>query len=113
VLLSTPLHASSNFTVSVQLANKRGLKKRFRIDFIQLVSEQLLGILLAFTCVAVGVRSWGVLKIAQPSIDFSRKLWSLAAGISFRNNDKVITFEGAKQVPPTCEFRGSKGNASL
>jgi hypothetical protein len=27
VLLSTPLHASSNFTVSVQLANKRGLKK--------------------------------------------------------------------------------------
>jgi hypothetical protein len=26
VLLST-LHASSNFTVSVQLANKRGLKK--------------------------------------------------------------------------------------
>jgi hypothetical protein len=25
VLLSTPLHASSNFTVSVQLANKRGL----------------------------------------------------------------------------------------
>jgi hypothetical protein len=27
VLLSTPLHASSNFTVSVQLANKRGFKK--------------------------------------------------------------------------------------
>jgi hypothetical protein len=27
VLLSTPLHASSNFTVSVQLANKRGLKQ--------------------------------------------------------------------------------------
>jgi hypothetical protein len=26
VLLSTSLHASSNFTVSVQLANKRGLK---------------------------------------------------------------------------------------
>jgi hypothetical protein len=26
VLLSTPLHASSNFTVYVQLANKRGLK---------------------------------------------------------------------------------------
>jgi hypothetical protein len=26
VLLSTPLHASSNFTVSVQLANKNGLK---------------------------------------------------------------------------------------
>jgi hypothetical protein len=25
VLLSTPLHASSNFTVSVQLANKKGL----------------------------------------------------------------------------------------
>jgi hypothetical protein len=28
VLLSTPLHASSNFTVSVQLANKRGLQKK-------------------------------------------------------------------------------------
>jgi hypothetical protein len=28
VLLSTPLHASSNFTVSVQLANKRGFTKR-------------------------------------------------------------------------------------
>jgi hypothetical protein len=28
VLLSTPLHASSNFTVSVQLANKRGLKQK-------------------------------------------------------------------------------------
>jgi hypothetical protein len=28
VLLSTPLHASSNFTVSVQLANKRGFKKK-------------------------------------------------------------------------------------
>jgi hypothetical protein len=27
VLLSTPLHASSNFTVSVQLANKRGFTK--------------------------------------------------------------------------------------
>jgi hypothetical protein len=26
--LSTPLHASSNFTVSVQLANKRGLKPK-------------------------------------------------------------------------------------
>jgi hypothetical protein len=31
VLLSTPLHASSNFTVSVQLANKRGLKKMKRV----------------------------------------------------------------------------------
>jgi hypothetical protein len=30
VLLSTPLHASSNFTVSLQLANKRGLKKRIQ-----------------------------------------------------------------------------------
>jgi hypothetical protein len=28
VLLSTPLHASSNFTVSVQLANKRGFSKK-------------------------------------------------------------------------------------
>jgi hypothetical protein len=28
VLLSTPLHASSNFTVSVQLANKRGFTKK-------------------------------------------------------------------------------------
>jgi hypothetical protein len=28
VLLSTPLHASSNFTVSVQLANKRGFKQK-------------------------------------------------------------------------------------
>jgi hypothetical protein len=28
VLLSTPLHASSNFTVSVQLANKRGFKNK-------------------------------------------------------------------------------------
>jgi hypothetical protein len=28
VLLSTPLHASSNFTVSVQLANKRGFTKQ-------------------------------------------------------------------------------------
>jgi hypothetical protein len=27
VLLSIPLHASSNFTVSIQLANKRELKK--------------------------------------------------------------------------------------
>jgi hypothetical protein len=27
VLLSTPLHASGTFTVSVQLANKRGLKQ--------------------------------------------------------------------------------------
>jgi hypothetical protein len=30
VLLSTPLHASSNFTVSVQLANKRGFKKEIK-----------------------------------------------------------------------------------
>jgi hypothetical protein len=28
VLLSTPLHVSSNFTVSVQLTNKRGFKKK-------------------------------------------------------------------------------------
>jgi hypothetical protein len=28
VLLSTPLHASSNFRVSVQLANKRGFKPK-------------------------------------------------------------------------------------
>jgi hypothetical protein len=28
VLLGTPLHASSNFTVSVQLANKRGFKQK-------------------------------------------------------------------------------------
>jgi hypothetical protein len=28
VLLSTPLHASSNVTVSVQLANKRGFTKK-------------------------------------------------------------------------------------
>jgi hypothetical protein len=28
VLLSTPLHASSNFTVFVQLANKRGFTKK-------------------------------------------------------------------------------------
>jgi hypothetical protein len=27
VLLSTPLHATSNFTISVQLANKRGFKE--------------------------------------------------------------------------------------
>jgi hypothetical protein len=31
VLLSTPLHASSNFTASVQLANKRGFTKRKKI----------------------------------------------------------------------------------
>jgi hypothetical protein len=30
VLLSTPLHASSNFTVSVQLANKNGLNKKIQ-----------------------------------------------------------------------------------
>jgi hypothetical protein len=34
VLLSTPLHASSNFTVSVQLANKRGLKEKFNLHDI-------------------------------------------------------------------------------
>jgi hypothetical protein len=28
VLLGTPLHASSNFTVSVQLADKRGFTKK-------------------------------------------------------------------------------------
>jgi hypothetical protein len=32
VLLSTPLHASSNFTVSVQLANKRGFKQQQKIE---------------------------------------------------------------------------------
>jgi hypothetical protein len=31
VLLSTPLHASSNFTLSVQLANKRGFTKKKKI----------------------------------------------------------------------------------
>jgi hypothetical protein len=35
VLLSTPLHASSNFTVSVQLANKRGLKNAFFFFFFK------------------------------------------------------------------------------
>jgi hypothetical protein len=33
VLLSTPLHASSNFTVSVQLANKRGFTKIKAVKF--------------------------------------------------------------------------------
>jgi hypothetical protein len=34
VLLSTPLHASSNFTVSVQLANKRGFKQKKSIKLV-------------------------------------------------------------------------------
>jgi hypothetical protein len=38
VLLSTPLHASSNFTVSVQLANKRGFTKKL---FIGVISGRL------------------------------------------------------------------------
>jgi hypothetical protein len=37
VLLSTPLHASSNFTVSVQLANKRGFKQK-KIENCQNIS---------------------------------------------------------------------------
>jgi hypothetical protein len=41
VLLSTPLHASSNFTVSVQLANKRGLKTPSSQPFRLYREEQL------------------------------------------------------------------------
>jgi hypothetical protein len=35
VLLSTPLHASSNFTVSVQLANKRGFKQKISLSILR------------------------------------------------------------------------------
>jgi uncharacterized membrane protein len=41
VLLSTPLHASSNFTVSVQLANKRGLKKILTENQSQSVNKEI------------------------------------------------------------------------
>jgi hypothetical protein len=34
VLLSTPLHASSNFTVSVQLANKRGFTIKLYLNVL-------------------------------------------------------------------------------
>jgi hypothetical protein len=38
VLLGTPLHAASNFNVSVQLANKRELKKKF-LEALRAVKE--------------------------------------------------------------------------
>jgi hypothetical protein len=40
VLLSTPLHTSSNFTVSVQLANKRGFTKKYFIEFEQVAEDK-------------------------------------------------------------------------
>jgi hypothetical protein len=42
VLLSTPLHASSNFTVSVQLADKRGFTKIFLYENIPFIDEIIL-----------------------------------------------------------------------